>query len=139
MIAVLIAAFAAGLLLAGVLLLTVLAARDPQRSSIARAERRQEQPAAGNVYIVLPPAQPVQPDHVQHTHTHYLVRDEPPAAPRPLPAPQPQRRALPAQPPAVWVEPQPRQFRVVGETEPWYDADDAGPVVVHGQIDDDDW
>lgn len=125
MIAILIAAVAVGALLAAAIVLATVAAHDPGRNSLARTERRQPQTAATAVYIVLPPAAPVQPDHVRHTHTHYLVRDDPPqpAAPHTLPAPQPQRRTLPApQPPAVWVEPvQPaRRFRVVGETEPWY-------------------
>ena len=46
-------------------------AHDPGRDSTA-ITKRQEETTGGNVYIVLPPAQPAQPaQEVYHTHTHY--------------------------------------------------------------------
>jgi hypothetical protein len=54
---------------AGVLLtivgLALWLANDPERSSEARARRRQQE-ETGNVYIIMPPA----PQEVRHTHIH---------------------------------------------------------------------
>lgn len=44
-------------------------AHDPGRDSTAITKRQEE--TTGNVYIVLPPAQPAQEVHHTHTHTHY--------------------------------------------------------------------
>lgn len=72
--------------------------RDPGRDSTAiTQERKAEQ--TGNVYIVLPPAQPAQPQHCyhHHTHDHYHTleyRDASPAAYSPALPPAGERSAV---------------------------------------------